>query len=58
MVLTYGTLHGDYGYTKDEKLVTPAFCLGGTWISQKSNRYSNGYTPTHWMPIPPPPKPE
>lgn len=55
-VLTYGTLHGDYGYTEDEKIITLAYCVSGTWICQKSNRYSSGYTPTHWISLPPPPK--
>lgn len=37
---------------------TSVWADGGAWISELSRSDTVHYHPTHWMPIPPPPKDE
>lgn len=58
IVLAYGKLHGDCGYTDDQYVILQAskpLYSKGWHINQPTGRYFNGFTPTHWMPLPTPP---
>lgn len=64
-VIAYGTRRGDWGYTEDSKewtgvkWVAPSYNPNGRWEETRAApRYSNGFVPTHWMPLPPPPEVE
>jgi hypothetical protein len=58
-IFAYGTAWGDYGYTPDMKIIYPVRWNGKGWQVQSATpRYFNGFTPTHWYPIPEPPEKE
>ena len=58
-IIAFGIRGGDYGYTSDEKAWTGVSWSNSLklWIETKAApRYSNGFKPTHWIPLPLPPK--
>lgn len=62
-IIVWGVRGGDWGYTEPEWTWTGARWSGGSlsvpagWYETKATpRYSNGFSPTHWMPLPEPPK--
>lgn len=59
VVLAYGTIRGDYGYTPDRKdMVKAQKDSSGKWrFAQPMGRHDpSWWEPTHWMPLPEPPK--
>ncbi len=57
-IIAFGIKRGDYGYTSDEETWTGVRWSNESkcWLETKpATRYSNGFKPTHWMPLPPPP---
>ena len=55
--LSYGYIPECWGYTCEEKKISISYWAFMTgFVSQASYTYGEKFVPTHWMPLPEPPK--
>lgn len=56
-IIAWGMMRGDYGYTPDEPTWTGVRWTNAQWqVTKPTARHFAGFTPTHWTPLPEPPK--
>lgn len=62
-IIAWGIRFGSWGYTEDRKCWTGVKWDRGNWErpgnwfeTRATPQYSAGFKPTHWMPLPEPPK--